>query len=177
MTVITQTLRIIIREFLPDELEVYLGHFNDERVTLHLPKRSREERTAIFNIALNQYIDSKTSGIWGMFDNCTGHFIGSCLLRPFNNDKTIMELGYSMEQKYWGRGLGTEMALAIIEHGFTDPSVAEIVAVTTFENIASQRVLEKAGLIREGNLRRGEDDLAFFSLKRESRFSTKIKSK
>jgi len=58
------------------------------------------------------------------------------------------------------------MALAIVEHGFTDPAVNEIVAVTTFENEASQRVLLKAGLAREGNLKRGDDDLAFFSLKR-----------
>jgi ribosomal-protein-alanine N-acetyltransferase len=166
MTIITQTPRMIIREFLPDELDIYLDHFNDERVTLHLPKRSREDRTAIFNVALNQYADTQTCGIWGMFDADTGHFIGSCLLRPFNGDNTIMELGYSTEQKYWGRGLATEMALSIIKHGFTDAAVNEIVAVTTFENEASQRVLEKTGLVREGNLRRGEDDLAFFSLKR-----------
>lgn len=155
-----------IREFLPDELELYLNHFNDERVTLYLPKRSREERTTLFNIAINQYNDSKTCGVWGMFNSDTGNFIGSCLLRPFNADKSIMELGYSIEQKYWGRGLATEMAMAIITHGFTDIHVSEIVAVTIFENIASQRVLQKAGLIREGNLRRGDEELAFFSLKR-----------
>lgn len=159
---------MIIREFLPDELEIYLDHFNDDRVTVHLPKRSREDRVAIFNIAQQNYADSKTRGIWGMFDADTGDFIGSCLLRPFDGEYTIMELGYSTELKYWGRGLGTEMAEAIIEHGFTDPAVNEIVAVTTVDNVASQRVLEKAGLIREGNLRRGEDDLAFFSLKRSS---------
>ena len=166
MTIIAQTPRMTIREFSPEELEIYLHHFTDERVTLHLPKRSREERVTIFNIALSQYHDTKTRGIWGMFDADTGDFIGSCLLRPFNGDNAIMELGYSTEQKYWGRGLGTEMALAMIEHGFTDPAVNEIVAVTTFENEASQKVLLKAGLVREGNLKRGEDDLAFFSLRR-----------
>lgn len=167
MTIITQTARMTIREFAPAELDTYLNHFNDEQVTLHLPKRSREERITIFNLALSQYNDTKTCGIWGLFDIDTGDFIGSCLLRPFNGDDTIIEVGYSTEQKYWGRGLGTEMAVAMIEHGFTEPAVTEIVAVTTFENQASQRVLEKAGLMREGNVRRGEDDLAFFSLKRE----------
>ena len=158
---------MIIREFLPEELDVYLNHFNDERVTLHIPKRTRDERATIFSIAQNQYNDTNTRGIWGMFDVSSGAFIGSCLLRPFNEDQDIMELGYSIEQNYWSRGLGTEMAAAIIELGFTDPSVSEIVAVTTFDNLASQRVLEKAGLLREGNLRRGDDELAFFSLKRE----------
>ncbi|GAA4088430.1 GNAT family N-acetyltransferase [Mucilaginibacter panaciglaebae] len=166
MSIITQTPRMIIREFQPDELDVYLNHFKDERVTLHIPKRTRDERTTIFNIARNQYNDTKTRGIWGMFDAGTGDFIGSCLLRPFNEKQDIMELGYSMEQRYWGQGFGTEMAVAIIERGFSDTKVSEIVAVTTFENHASQRVLAKAGLVRDGNLRRGDEDLAFFSLKR-----------
>lgn len=166
MTIITETPRLVIREFQPEELEIYLNHFTDERVTEHIPKRSRDERIAIFNIALSQYADIKTCGIWGIFDVYNSNFIGSCLLRPFNGDDAIMELGYSLDRKYWGRGLATEMARAIIAHGFTDPAVKEIVAVTTFGNEASQRVLEKAGMVREGNLKRGEDDLAFFSLKR-----------
>lgn len=166
MHIIAQTARLIIREFQPEELEVYLNHFTDERVTEHIPKRSRDERITIFNIALNQYQQIKTCGVWGIFDAYSGDFTGSCLLRPFNGDDAIMELGYSIDHKYWGRGLATEMAEAIIAQGFTDPAVNEIVAVTTFKNEASQRVLEKAGMVREGNLKRGEDDLAFFSLKR-----------
>jgi hypothetical protein len=61
MAIITQTLRMIIREFLPEELDVYLNHFNDERVTLHIPKRTRDERATIFSIAQNQYNDTKTA--------------------------------------------------------------------------------------------------------------------
>jgi len=166
MTIITQTPRLIIREFLPEELEVYLDHFNDEKILKHIPKRTREERTGIFNFAQGLYQQTKAHGIWGMFDAATGAFTGSCLLRPFDGNETIFELGYSLEQKCWNKGFATEMATAIINYGFTTPTVTEIVAVTTFDNIASQRVLEKAGMLREGNLKRGEDDLAFFSLKR-----------
>jgi ribosomal-protein-alanine N-acetyltransferase len=166
MAIITQTPRIIIREFLPDELDIYLNHFNDGRILEHIPKRSRDERVAIFNLALNQYSDTKRRGIWGMFDAGTGDFIGSCLLRPFENTADKLEIGYSIEQKYWGRGLATEMAVAMIEHGFTDAAILEIAGLTTTDNVASQRVLEKAGLTRDGNLRRGEEDLAFFRLKR-----------
>jgi ribosomal-protein-alanine N-acetyltransferase len=166
MAIIIQTPRLTIREFLPQELETYLTHFTDERVALHLPKRSREERINIFNNALSQYPVTKTAGIWGMFDLTSKEFIGSCLLRPFNDDLTILELGYSMEQKYWGQGIGTEMALAMVDHAFADESIIAIVAVTTLENIGSQCVLEKAGLKREGDLVRGGEELAFFSLKR-----------
>jgi ribosomal-protein-alanine N-acetyltransferase len=166
MSIITQTPRIIIREFLFNELDIYLGHFTDERVTLYLPKRSREERTTIFNNALSHYLVDKATGIWGMFDTNNNEFIGSCLLRPFTEEPGAIELGYSMEYKYWRQGIGTEMAKAMISHGFDDTAVPAIIAVTTIDNLASQRVLEKAGLKREDNLLRGDEELALFRIYR-----------
>jgi ribosomal-protein-alanine N-acetyltransferase len=163
---ILQTPRLVIREFLPSEEDIYLNHFNDEKVALYLPKRSRDERINIFRTALEQYAGNKKSGIWGMFNKADGDFIGSCLLRPFNNEPGILELGYSMEQKYWGLGIGTEMAEAMVTYGFADKNTLEIVAVTILENIGSQRVLEKAGLKRTDNLLRGGEDLAYFKMLR-----------
>jgi ribosomal-protein-alanine N-acetyltransferase len=161
MSIIVETPRLIIREFFPEELEAYLNHFKDEEVCLYLPKRTTDERIKIFMIATANYATNKQLGIWGMFSKADGDFIGSCLLRPFDEPGKI-ELGYSMDKKYWGKGIGTEMTIAMIDHGFTDASVAEVVAVTVPENIASQRVLEKAGLVRSGNLVRNGEELAYF---------------
>src|SRR5580658_1896565 len=163
---IAQTPRLIIREFLPEEENIYLSHFNDEMVTQYIPKRSRDERINIFRTALEQYPVNKKSGLWGMFNKADGAFIGSCLLRPFNNEPGILELGYSMQQKYWGLGIGTEMAKAMVTYGFSDKDTLEIVAVTILENIGSQRVLEKAGLKRMDNLLRGGEELAYFKMSR-----------
>jgi len=162
MHIITQTPRLIIREFSPEEQETYLHHFTDEEVCLYLPKRTTEERINIFQTAIANYANSKLTGIWGMFDKESGEFIGSCLLRPFNGDAKILEVGYSMDKKYWGQGIGTEMTEAMIAHGFSDTNVDEIVGVTVLENIGSQRVLEKAGLKRGDNFFRDGLELAFF---------------
>ena len=162
MHIIAQTPRLIIREFLPEEQETYLHHFTDEEVCLYLPKRTTEERINIFQTAIANYANSKLTGIWGMFDKESGEFIGSCLLRPFNGDDKILEVGYSMDKKYWGQGIGTEMTEAMIAHGFSDTNVDEIVGVTVLENIGSQRVLEKAGLKRGDNFFRDGLELAFF---------------
>ncbi|MES2427163.1 MAG: GNAT family N-acetyltransferase [Bacteroidota bacterium] len=166
MSIITQTHRIIIREFLFDELETYLNHFTDERVILHLPKRSTQERTTIFKNALSQYLVSRSTGIWGMFDKSNHEFMGSCLLRSFDEEPGAIELGYSMEYKYWGQGMGTEMAKAMVEHGFEGTSVPSIVGITTMNNIASQKVLEKAGFMRDGNMVRADEQLALFRIYR-----------
>ena len=162
MRIITQTPRLIIREFIPEEQETYLHHFTDEEVCLYLPQRTTEERINIFQTALAAYANSKLMGIWGMFNKQTDEFIGSCLLRPFNNNPRILEVGYSMDKKYWGKGIGTEMAEAMVAHSFADENIDEVVAVTVPENIASQRVLEKAGLKRADNLLRDGLELAYF---------------
>lgn len=166
MSVITQTARVVYREFLSEEIEIYLNHFNNEMVALYLPKRSRDERVSIFNNALNNYPITKKTGIWGMFNKSSGDFIGSCLLRPFNDEPGVIELGYSLEQKYWSQGIGTEMATAMVAHGFSDNNASKIVALTDLDNLGSQRVLEKAGFTRLDNLIKNGQEMAFFSIKK-----------
>ena len=162
---ILETPRIIIREFLPEEQETYLNHFTDERVALYLPKRSREERIVIFQTALQRYEETKAIGTWGMFDKMTTDFIGSCLLREFDGPE-ILEIGYSMEQKYWGRGLGIEMAAAMLDYGFTNNKISSIAGVTVLDNTASQKVLEKAGMKKQANIIRNGEELALFWINR-----------
>lgn len=160
--IIAETPRLIIREFLLREEEIYLNHFNDEEVCQFIPKRTREERVNIFLSALVNYISNKQLGIWGMFDKATGEFVGSCLLRFFNTEMDKIELGYSLEKKYWGKGLASEMAKAMVAYAFEHNKAAEVVAVTDIANIPSQRVLEKAGLIRVENIMRDGEELAYF---------------
>jgi len=164
MHIIAETPRLIIREFSPEEQDVYLDHYNDEEVCRYLPVRNIEERIIIFQTALANYVSNKQTGIWGIFNKENGEPVGSCLLRPFNGNLTVIEVGYSLERKYWGQGVGTEMTKAMVAHAFTDEKVTEVTAVTVLENIGSQKVLEKAGLLRTDNLFRDNLELAYFRL-------------
>ncbi len=166
MAIITQTKRLIIREFLPEELDTYLNHFIDERVLQYIPKRSREERIGFFNNALKQYTETKTKGIWGIFNKADGSFMGSCLLRDFELELGAIEVGYSLDHEYWGQGYASEMVIATAAHGLTNTAVKEIVAVTVIENIGSQRVLIKAGFKQVDNIMRNDLELAYFRLPR-----------
>jgi ribosomal-protein-alanine N-acetyltransferase len=166
MYLITETEHLIIREFFLREEEIYLDHFTDDEVCRYIPQRTRPERVNIFLAALVNYISNKQLGIWGMFNKANEEFVGSCLLRMFENDPGRVELGYSLERKYWSQGIGTEMARAMVAYAFAGEDTTEVVAITTLENIASQRVLEKAGLIRQENIVRDGEELAFFSKER-----------
>ncbi len=162
MSIIVRTDRITVREYLPNELETYLNHFVDEKVALYIPKRSRKERTDFFNDALIRYRETKVHGMWGIFNNADGEFIGGCLLRPYEDNPDILELGYSLEQKYWGQGIATEMAIALTAYGLNHAK--SIVACVVIPNIVSQRVLVKAGFKQQPNAIKDGEELAYFTL-------------
>lgn len=63
------------------------------------------------------------------------------------------ELGYWIARAHWGRGIATEAVRALVEHAFDDLALERVYAQHFTWNPASGRVLEKAGLRREGLLR------------------------
>jgi ribosomal-protein-alanine N-acetyltransferase len=164
MHILAQTPRFVIRNFSPEEQAIYISLFDDERVTLHLPDRSRKEHIEVFKKALADYTEHKALGRWGLFNNTDGDFIGLCLLRTYNDEDGKIELGYVIHQKYWGKGIASEMAIIMIGYTLTHTNAKEIVAVTTLENIGSQKVLEKAGLKRMDNFKRDGEQLAYFRM-------------
>lgn len=65
-----------------------------------------------------------------------------------------MELGYWLGKSYRGQGIMTEAIRQMVQLGFsTFPDIKRIYASTFLANVASQRVLEKAGLMREAELK------------------------
>ena len=64
------------------------------------------------------------------------------------------EVGFLLNRRYWGNGLATAAARAIVEWVLSIPSIRRVWATCDTENLASARVLEKAGLSRQSTLRR-----------------------
>lgn len=63
------------------------------------------------------------------------------------------ELGYSLNQKFWGHGYATLASHMLVELGFSTLGLHRLTATCAPQNTASRRVLEKAGLRYEGRLR------------------------
>lgn len=166
MQQLAQTPRFLIRRFSPEEENIYLDLFDDEQVSFHLPKRTRHEKRQLFREALLGYETDSVYGRWGIFNNGDGVFIGLCLVRPYNGNEEQAEIGYVINQKYWGKGIAGEMAQVMVAYAFTRTCASEVVAVTTLNNIASRRVLLKTGFERMENIFRDGEELAFFRITR-----------
>ena len=65
-----------------------------------------------------------------------------------------VDCGYVLARPLWRRGLMTEALSAAARWAISEPGIWRIGAVCDTENLASARVMEKAGLAREGILRR-----------------------
>jgi ribosomal-protein-alanine N-acetyltransferase len=63
--------------------------------------------------------------------------------------------GFLLDRKYWGKGYMSEAVQAIIKHCFDDLGLERLEATCDLENMASARVMEKCGMIREGIVRSG----------------------
>lgn len=76
--------------------------------------------------------------------------VGLVLVYPFDPTTTggVIQLGYVVHQDHWGAGLATEIVGGFVEWCRSEPLIRAIHAGTEPSNVASQRVLEKAGFTR-----------------------------
>ncbi|GAA0283958.1 GNAT family N-acetyltransferase [Cryptosporangium japonicum] len=73
----------------------------------------------------------------------SGEVIGGVELRVLGD---VGVFGYTLARAYWGRGHATEAARLLVEYGFGSLGLARIEATCSPQNLASARVLTKAGL-------------------------------
>lgn len=80
-----------------------------------------------------------------------GRLIGTVEIRIEGH---AINLGYALAKPFWGSGYTAEAVMWIIEWGLKQADIYRVWAVCDVENQPSARVLEKAGMSREGILRR-----------------------
>jgi ribosomal-protein-alanine N-acetyltransferase len=91
--------------------------------------------------------ESRTFELIERFDSCV---VGAFELRSPEPHRP--DCGYVLARSFWGRGLMTEALIEVAAWASRQNEIWRIGAVCDTENLASARVIEKAGLQREGIL-------------------------
>jgi 3-dehydroquinate dehydratase/shikimate dehydrogenase len=60
-----------------------------------------------------------------------------------------VEIGWRLAYDFWGRGLATEGARAVVQHAFAALQLPGLVSFTTAANRRSRRVMEKIGMVHD----------------------------
>ncbi|MFN2198402.1 MAG: GNAT family N-acetyltransferase [Anaerolineales bacterium] len=155
---ILETDRLILRRLLPDDLEDLYALYSDPQVIRYIPDapRNLEETREELEWFLNGHPRHPQLGLWAAVYKPTGDFIGRCGLLPWTIDgREEVEVAYLFARDYWGQGLGTEVARALVAYGFEQLGFSRLISLVESENLASIRVAEKAGMAFE---KVGRDD-------------------
>lgn len=86
---------------------------------------------------------------WAVTSADDGTFLGLAGLAP-TGAAGMLELGYWLGQPYWGRGLASEAAAAIVAHAFDELGLATLASGCFADNEPSRRVLMKTGFVEGG---------------------------
>lgn len=154
--------RLALRAFRPSDADDVFAYSSDPRIGHDAgwpAHRSIEDSLSFINDIASQ------GHVWAIVFNGTvseskpgGTVIGSIGLIPDparTYDKVLM-LGYAIGASFWGSGLATEAARAVIAYGFEQLGL-EAVSCTCYPwNAASKRVIDKCGFEYEGRRRLAE---------------------
>ncbi len=149
-----ETERLILRKpRLDDAPAIFTAYAQDPEVTRYLtwrPHKDVEETYAIVKLMLKLWDEGKAYSYAITFRD-SGSVVGMIAMHP---DGFKVGIGYVLAHPHWGKGYMTEALRTIVKWALSRPDVYRVFAICDVENPASARVMEKAGMLREGLLRR-----------------------
>lgn len=143
-----ETKRLILKPIALSELDELYALRSDPDVMRYIGKLQTREEVRDFIKLGQDYFDKYRLDFFSVFEKQTGEFVGQAGLfhLAFDMKQPDIELAYRIHKKFWGQGYTTEAAKALIKYGFEQLSLPKIIAIHHPDNLASKRVIEKAGL-------------------------------
>ena len=144
-----ETDRLLIRPFVEADFDPFANMVADPDVMKYIADGKALPRHKAFYYMKECIMLEKTLGYsrYAVLLKDSATFIGFCGYKPYldNND-----LGWRYAKEYWGKGYGTEAAMAVLKFGLEELKMEKIVCIAHPENIGSIRIMEKIGLVYKG---------------------------
>ena len=146
-----ETERLILRSFREEDVDVMARLFaNPDFMRFSLGVFTERKQTIAF---IEKVMGWDRVGIPSQFavvPRGQDTIIGYCgfFYHPEDGIEDI-EIGYRLDPDYWNRGLITEAASAVRDHGFCDRKLSRVISLVHPENVPSRRVAEKNGMRAE----------------------------
>jgi ribosomal-protein-alanine N-acetyltransferase len=150
--IILETDRLMLRHLKLDDLDSLFALYKDPEVRRYFPEGtlSYQETKEELEWFLNGHPQYPQLGLWATIHKESNRFIGRCGLLPWTIDqRPEVEVAYMIAKEYWGQGLGTEAAQAILQYGFEQLQLTRLICLIDRENQASVRVAGKIGMTFE----------------------------
>ncbi|MEU2076413.1 GNAT family N-acetyltransferase [Streptomyces sp. NPDC013489] len=139
-----RTERLLLEPYVPADEEAFIALFQDPRVSVWMGDgtASEEEDRALFGRIFSKVYARELFAVWAVRRD--GVLVGHAEIKP-SEDVGGHEIVYALAPAAWGSGLGTEVAEALVGHGFGTLGLAEVHATVAAANTASLRLLGRIG--------------------------------
>lgn len=149
------TARLLLHPFAEADADDLFALHTNLRVLRYWDAPAWEERTRAqqFIAACRDMSERGTGARLAVDRVADGAFIGWCSLHSWDPVYRSASLGYCFDDTAWGHGYATEAAGALLRWAFDALNLNRVQSEADTRNVASARVLEKLGFVREGTLR------------------------
>ena len=147
--IVLQTERLVLRHFVPDDLDPLARLYADPEMRRYYPDgtRTREQTRAEMDWFLNGHPEHPQLGLWATVDRHTGEFLGRCgLLHWVMDGRPEVEVAYLIDKRRWGQGLANEAARAIAQHAQQTLGLTRLICLVMPGHEASAAVARKIGM-------------------------------
>ena len=149
--VVLRTNRLVLRPFEITDVDDAWAYASDPEVARFRPLPDPYTRNDALDF-VNRQIRTDWSTNPGFAIALGQRVVGGISLHV-NPEHETAELGYLLGIRWWGKGIATEAARAVVDWGFRRFNLHKVYARAHVSNRRSWRVMEKLGMTREGVLR------------------------
>jgi len=148
MTIITETPRLLLREYQTDDL-MPLHVILSDAITMQVwPAPFTPEATRNWIERQIRSYAERGYGRWAIIAKESGEQIGDAGFIDANvNGRDEVDLGYIIHYPYWRQGFAIEAASACLAYARAQLSIDRVVANMPHDHLASKRVAERLGMI------------------------------
>jgi RimJ/RimL family protein N-acetyltransferase len=147
------TSRLILRAWRIEDIPAFSEMCADPAGMAYLPKLLSVEETHQLVGRIEAHFREHGFGLYAVEKKDTETFIGftGFMVPAFESFFTpCVEIGWRIRRTEWNQGFATEAAKACLDYGFADLGLTKVYSFTSVHNQASERVMQKIGLRREG---------------------------
>ena len=170
MNRIIETERILLRPFCIKDIERFAKICANPNVMRYIGDGKPVSRNVIAE-KIPEWIElyeKQKYGLMALVMKDTDELIGFCgFIHQTVDEVEYIELGYRLDEAYWGKGIATEVAVAVRDYAFNVLEIPMLISIINHQNDASKHVAKKVGmrLMKQTNFKNVLVDVFF--LKRE----------
>jgi ribosomal-protein-alanine N-acetyltransferase len=153
-----QTSEISLRKIEKIDLDDLYAIYSNENLFKYRPSQAKKNKSTVENMISHferDFNKKKTIFLGICLNENLKKIIGVAEIFDFDEKVNMVTIGYTLNENYWGNGVATKTAKALVDYLFNTIEVNRVQAFVMPNNIKSKNVLLRNLFTKEGTIRQG----------------------